>query len=591
MTESSNCYTIRNFAEIEWLAYVGGYRVIFQGMNNLMQSISRFLTNKEENAWVDLATILVFFSIFFMLFLGGLPFKEPDESRYAEIPREMLESGDFITPRLNYVKYFEKPPLHYWVNALSLSAFGNKEAAARFPSAAFGLCGVLLAYHIGRKLYGRRAGLYSALVLGSSVGFLFQSRMNIIDTTLTFCMAAALGFFLLASRRDEVKKGRYYYLFYLFCALSVLAKGLIGIVLPGGVIFFYLLITKRWSLLREMRIFSGTCLFLLVCAPWFILVSLKNPEFFQFFFIHEHVERFLTKVHGRYEPPWYFIPVLLGGMLPWSFFLPGAVTSAWAKRDSAGLFLSLWFGVIFVFFSLSSSKLIPYILPVFPAVAILIGTAISDALDEDSPLLRLQTIVAGLFFLVAGSGTILYSKLAVHSKLDVEGAFLLGGIFVVGSVLSLLAMRRKSRVFAIGFLCLTASLAAMCAPSVIFSRSIVKRSTRELARIARDQYPAIPLVSYGFYRQGLPFYAERRVVLAGPSGELEFGRQQESQEGWFQEKSTFLEMWDSPRPYLAVISRSDLESFSSSVKTPVKEVAAWGGSVLVSNNIMLKTVK
>jgi len=548
-----------------------------------MYSISRFLTKNEEKAWVDFAAILVVFSIFFILFLGELPFKEPDESRYAAIPREMLESGDFITPRLNYVKYFEKPPLHYWVNALSLSAFGNKEAAARFPSALFGLCGVLLVYHLGRKLYGRRAGLYSALVLGSSVGFLFQSRMNIIDTTLTICMAAALGFFLLASRREETDKGRYYYLFYLFCALSVLAKGLIGIVLPGGVIFFYLLLTKRWNLLREMRLFSGTVLFLAVCAPWFVLVSLKNPEFFQFFFIHEHFERFLTKVHGRYEPPWYFIPVLLGGMMPWSFFLPGAAKFAWEKRDSHILFLSLWFGVIFVFFSLSSSKLIPYILPVFPAVALLIGSAISTALDETGPLLKIQAAAAGVFLLIAGSGAILYSQLAAASKLDPSGAILLGGIFVVGSILSLLSLGRKNRVFAIALLCLTASLGAMCAPSVIFSRSIEKRSTRELARIARDQYPAVPLVSFGFYRQGLPFYAEKRVILAGPSGELEFGRQYDDQEGWFVEQDAFYGMWDSPSAYLAVISRSEVDSFGTKVKTPVRVVAVWGGSALVSN--------
>ena len=548
-----------------------------------MNSISRFLTKKEEKAWVDFAAILIIFSFFYILFLGALPFKEPDESRYAEIPREMLESGDFITPRLNYVKYFEKPPLHYWVNAISLSAFGNKEAAARFPSALFGLCGVLLVYHIGRTLFGRRAGLYSALVLGSSVGFLFQSRMNIIDTTLTICLAAALGFFLLASRREETNKGRYYYLFYLFCALSVLAKGLIGIVLPGGVIFFYLLFAKRWNLLREMRLFSGIALFLAVCAPWFVLVSLRNPEFFQFFFIHEHFERFLTKVHGRYEPPWYFIPVLLGGMMPWSFFLPGAVKSGWEKRDCHRLFLSLWFGVIFVFFSLSSSKLIPYILPVFPAVALLIGSAISAALDEDGPLLKIQTAAAGVFLLIAGSGAILYSQLEATSKLDPGGAFLLGGIFVAGSVLSLLALSRKNKVFAIALLCLTASLGAMCAPPVIFSRSIEKRSTRELARIARAQYPAVPLVSYGFYRQGLPFYAERRVILAGPSGELEFGRQHDNQEGWFVEQDTFHKMWDSPRAYLAVISRNEVDSFGTKVKAPVRVIAVWGGSALVSN--------
>jgi 4-amino-4-deoxy-L-arabinose transferase-like glycosyltransferase len=548
-----------------------------------MVSISDFLTRKRGNAWIDITVILVVFGFFFLLFLGTLPFKEPDESRYAEIPREMLERGDFITPHLNYVKYFEKPPLHYWVNAFSLSVFGRNEAAARFPSAVFGLCGVLLVYHLGRKLFGRREGLYSAIVLGSSVGYLFQSRMNIIDNTLTVCMTATLGFFLLASQREESRKGLYYHLFYLFAALTVLAKGLIGIVLPGGILFLYLLLTRRWGLLREMRLFTGICLFLAVCAPWFVLVSLQNPEFPRFFFIHEHFDRFLTKVHGRYEPPWFFIPVLLGGMVPWTFFLPATVREAWQKRDSRRLFLVLWAGVIFTFFSLSSSKLIPYILPVFPAVALLIGAAISEALAADRRSLGVQAVSAGLFLFVAGTGTILYAHLAARPKIGADDAFLLGGIFVAGSLLSLCALRWKGRALAVVLLCLTAGLGAMCAPSAIFARSIEKRSTRELAQIVRERYPDTTLVSYGIYRQGLPFYAGRRVVLAGPVGELEFGSLREKQQGWFIDQRTFRGWWDSSKAYVALISRDELPGFSSLVKTPVRTVAAKGGMVLISN--------
>jgi 4-amino-4-deoxy-L-arabinose transferase-like glycosyltransferase len=548
-----------------------------------MHTISQFLTRKQGNAWVDISALLLVFAFFFLLFLGTLPFKEPDESRYAEIPREMLESGDFITPRLNYVKYFEKPPLHYWVNALSLSVLGRNEAAARLPSAIFGLCGVLLVYHLGRRLFGRREGLYSAMVLASSAGYLFQSRMNIIDNTLAFCMTATLGCFLLASQREESRKGLYYHLFYLFAALTVLAKGLIGIVLPGGILFLYLLLTRRWRLLREMRLATGICLFLAVCAPWFVLVSLRNPEFPQFFFIHEHFDRFLTKVHGRYEPPWFFIPVLLGGMVPWTFFLPATVSDAWKKRDSKRLFLLLWAGVIFAFFSLSSSKLIPYILPVFPAMALLVGTAVSEALDNGGRLFGAQALSAVLFLFVAGSGTILYTHLAAHPKIGADDAFLLGGIFIVGSLLSGCALMRKSRVIALALLCLTASMGAMSAPSAVFARSIEKRSTRELARIVRERYPDTPLVSYGTYRQGLPFYAGRRVVLAGPVGELEFGSLREKQAGWFIDKKTFHGWWDSPTAYVALISRDDLPGFRSLVKTPVKTIAASGGMVLISN--------
>lgn len=548
-----------------------------------MHTVYEFLTRRQGRAWVDVSAILVVFGFFFLLFLGNLPFKEPDESRYAEIPREMVESGDFITPRLNYVKYFEKPPLHYWVNALSISMLGRNEIAARLPSAVFGLCCVLLVYHLGRKLFGRREGLYSAMVLGSSIGFLFQFRMNIIDTTLTLCMTATLGCFLLASQREETGKALYYHLFYLCAALTVLAKGLIGVVLPGGVIFLYLLCSKRWGVLREMRFATGICLFLAVCAPWFVLVSLRNPEFARFFFIHEHFDRFLTKAHGRYQPPWYFIPVLLGGMAPWSFFLPGTVRDIWKYRDSRRLFLLLWAGVIFAFFSLSSSKLIPYILPVFPAMALLIGTAISQTLDERGRFFDVQILSGSIFLFVAGSGLILYASLAPHPKIGMEGASLLGGVFIAGSLLCGCALIKKSRVFAVILLCLTASLGTISAPSVIFARSIEKRSTRELARIVREQYPDVPLVSYGTYRQGLPFYAGRRVILAGPAGELEFGRLQETQEGWFIDRKTFHEWWDSSTAYVALISRDDLPGFRSRVKTPVKTVASWGGSVLISN--------
>jgi len=548
-----------------------------------MHSISEFLTRKQGNAWVDISALLIVFGFFFLLFLGTLPFKEPDESRYAEIPREMVESGDFITPRLNYVKYFEKPPLHYWVNALSLSVLGRNETAARLPSALFGLCGVLLVYHLGRRLFGRREGLYSAMVLGSSVGFLFQSRMNIIDTTLTFCMTATLGFFLLASRREESRKGLYYHLFYLFAALTVLAKGLIGIVLPGAIVFLYLLCTKRWSLLREMRLPTGICLFLAACVPWFVLVSLRNPEFPRFFFIHEHFDRFLTKAHGRYQPPWFFIPVVLGGMIPWTFFLPATVRESWRNRDSRRLFLLLWFGVIFTFFSLSSSKLIPYILPVFPALALLIGTSISETLDAGGRLFGAQALCAGLFLLVAGSGLILYTHVAAHAKIGADGALLLGGIFTVGSLLSLFALKGKHRGVALFLLCLTAGLGAMNAPSAVFARSIEKRSTRELARIVRDRYPDTRLVSYGIYRQGLPFYAGRRVILAGHPGELEFGSLRETQPGWFIDRKTFHGWWDSRTAYVALVSRDDLAGFISQVKAPVKIIATWGGTVLISN--------
>jgi 4-amino-4-deoxy-L-arabinose transferase-like glycosyltransferase len=542
-----------------------------------------FFTRKEGSSVRDMVVLAAVFGLFFMIFLGRLPLLEPDEGRYAEIPREMLVRGDFISPHLNHVKYFEKPPLHYWLNAASLSAFGHNEFAARFPSALLGLGGVLLTYGVGRRVFCRRAGLYGALVLGSSLGYLVLGRMNSIDMTLTFFMAATMGFFLMASRDGERMKGLFYHLFYVFAALTVLAKGLIGIVLPGGIIFSYLLFTKSWRLLREMRIVSGGLLFLAVCAPWFVLVSLKNPEFPQFFFIHEHFQRFLTKVHKRYEPPWFFIPVILLGMIPWTFFLPEAVRNIWKTRDHRKLYLVLWAGVIFGFFSVSSSKLIPYMLPLFPALALLLGATISEAFDRDEGALRWSSLAAVTFICCAGLAIALYPQLVSTPKITTTGALMIGAVYLGGGLLSLVLFWKKRREAVLALLCLTVCINGVIAPPVIFARSVEKKSTRALARIVNEQYPDLPLISYGYYRQDLPFYTGKRVIIAGSSGELEFGRKQEKDPSWFIDPVTFFSLWDSPRQVVTVIGQNDLILFRPVVKTPVRTIAKWGQTLLITN--------
>ncbi len=548
-----------------------------------MNAVTNFLSHKEGSAFRDMVVLTFVFGFFFMIFLGRLPLLEPDEGRYAEIPREMLERGDFITPHLNHVKYFEKPPLHYWVNAASLSILGRNEFAARFPSALLGLGGVLLIYCFGRRVFGRREGLYGAIILGSSLGYLVLGRMNSIDMTLTFCMTATLGFFLMAARDGEQRKGLFYYLFYVFAALTVLAKGLIGIVLPGGIIFSYLLLTKRWRLLREMRLVTGSLLFLAVCSPWFVLVSLKNPEFPRFFFIHEHFERFLTKVHHRYEPPWYFIPIILLGMIPWTFFLPEALRNTWNTRDRRKIYLVLWAGVIFVFFSASSSKLIPYMLPVFPALALFLGVTISEAFDRDPSSLRRSFFAAAAVLCVMGLGFVLYPLLASKPKISVDGALVIGTVLLGGGLLSLVTLLKGRREALFGLLCLTACISGVIAPQVIFARSVEKKSTRELARIVREHYPDLPLVSYGHYRQDLPFYTGKRVIIAGSSGELEFGRLHDKESGWFLGPAAFFSLWDSPQQVMTLIDRKDLVLFRRVAKTPVRTVAEWGETLLVTN--------
>ncbi|GAM09763.1 undecaprenyl phosphate-alpha-4-amino-4-deoxy-L-arabinose arabinosyl transferase 1 [Geobacter sp. OR-1] len=552
-----------------------------------MQQIIQFLTERTGSARRDLTVIALIFGTAFFQFLGKFPLMEPDEGRYSEIPREMLERGDFVTPMLNYVKYFEKPPLHYWLNAISMRIFGENEFATRLPGALCGLLTVLFIYHLARKLFGRREGLMAALVLGSATGFLVQGRINLTDMTLTFCMTVTIGCFLLASHPAEARKGLYYHLFYLFSALAFLAKGLIGIVLPGGVIFLYLLFCKRWSLLREMRLFTGMILLLAVAAPWPLLASLRNPEFFNFFFIHEHFTRFLTKVHGRYQPFWFFVPILLLTMLPWSFFVPQALVRAWRERKSPGgdriLYLIIWAAFIFLFFSKSNSKLIPYILPVFPPLAVLVGLLFGKCFDGEA-LPKKTAITLAVVLCIAGCGAIAYPFVDKKPYASAAGGAALGIVFIAEGALAIVMARRgdAKRLFCV--LVAGGLLLSLVAPHAVFpAMSGKKASSRELCRMVRSVAgPDSAVVSVG-YEQGFPFYAGRRVIIAGGMGELEFGAKIGDQSAWFMERENLPSLWDSGRHVVALIKPNDLESLKANIKTPVRVLGQDSRKLLIAN--------
>jgi 4-amino-4-deoxy-L-arabinose transferase-like glycosyltransferase len=552
-----------------------------------MRIITQWLTGKEVPARRDISALFVIFGIAFFQTLGRVPLIEPDEGRYAEIPREMLERCDFITPLLDYVKYFEKPPLHYWLNAIFMSIFGRNEFAARFAGALMGLLAVILTYHVGRRLFGRREGLWAALILGTCTGFLAQARLNITDMTLTCTLSASLAFFIVAAREGERRKGRYYYASYACAALAVLAKGLIGIVFPGAIIFLYLLLSRRWRLLREMRLATGIALFLAVAAPWFVLVSLRNPEFARFFFIHEHFERYLTKVHGRYQPFWFFAPVLAGTMLPWSMFVPAALRGSWRERQGAEggsrLYLATWAVFIFLFFSKSDSKLVPYILPVFPPLALLMGDALARTIDGEFTPLRRQAWLAGGVLAVLGTGLILYPHLAPKPELSLAAATVMGLLFLGEGVAALYAARKGSTLALFASLCIFSYILGIVAPPFVLSGIAERKSSRELAlQVARSAGPDAVVASFG-YEQGLPFYAARRVVVVGDRNELDFGSRQGDQSAWFVDPAKFREIWDGEKPVFALLKEGELASFKGTVTAPIRVLGQNRRKVLITN--------
>ncbi|WP_136515895.1 glycosyltransferase family 39 protein [Geomonas edaphica] len=552
-----------------------------------MQIPLDFVTRPHASRRRDLLILTLLFGVLFLQLLGHFPLVDPDEARYAEIPREMLERGDLITPLLNYVKYFEKPVLLYWLNALSFSLFGINEFAARLACALSGLGTVLFSYHLGRELFGRRIGMLSALILGGCTGFLIQSRVNITDIPLTFTMTVALGSYILAARDADRPRPGYYYLFYLFAALAVLAKGLIGIVLPGAVIFWHIALTRRWRILKEMRLPTGILLFLAVAAPWFVMVCQRNPEFFHFFFIHEHFERFLTKVHHRYEPFWYFIPILFGFMIPWSFFIPSALRGFWRDRSLPGgesrLYLALWAIIIFVFFSKSNSKLPAYILPVYPALAILIAALFDKALSGEFRPLRRPALVFGWLLVLLGLGAMIYPLVAHRPLVAPVGGIVIGSILLLQGAFSVGAALRQDPRGLFSALLLGSILLFLTAPHFVYPLFVERKSYWEPGEIVkRVAGPDAVVVSQGL-RQGLSFYSARRVVIFGGPGEIEFGSKIGDQSAWFLDKPQFLALWSGTRPVYAMVLQQYIPELAQAGTPPPRILWQSSKHCLITN--------
>src|SRR5262245_4126461 len=233
-----------------------------------------------------------------LIWFGGLEYRglfRPDEGRYAEIPREMLASGDWITPRLNGLKYFEKPPLQYWATAGTYVLFGFDEWTTRFWPALAGFFGLSLIALAGARLSPPRSGLLPALMLAGTWGYFVAAQFVTLDMSVTFFLTGTLAGFILAQRPGLGSGAQRAWMLVAWAAmaLAVLSKGLIGIVLPVLALSLYVAVERDRSVLRRLHALPGLAVFLLIVLPWFVLVQEKNPEFWRFFFVREHFERYM----------------------------------------------------------------------------------------------------------------------------------------------------------------------------------------------------------------------------------------------------------------------------------------------------------
>jgi 4-amino-4-deoxy-L-arabinose transferase-like glycosyltransferase len=435
--------------------------------------------------------------------LGIRPLYKADESRYGEISREMVASGDWITPRLNGFKYFEKPPLQYWATAALFELLGEHDWVARLWTALIGFAGIAMVLVAAKRLFGAPFGLYAAALLAGSPLYVLLGQVNTLDMSVTFFLAAAMFAFALG----------HMFLFWAACALAVLSKGLIGVVLPGAALFLYMLAKRDWSLIRRIRPIAGGALFLAITAPWFIAVSAANAEFAHFFFVQEHFQRFTTQMHQRVHPGWYFMPVLIAGMAPWLVPLGHAAVRALRARTDAELLLWIWALVVFAFFSASGSKLPPYILPIFPALAVLVAPSLTRR------VLIAQSVVTIPVALGAG--------LAVH-RLAADGPYagyalwLLVATLILSAAASaalLLAWRARvtAAVLALAFGALVAMQVGIAGHRTLSERFSVAAT---VAALPEQPAPGVPVFAVDKYDHTLPWSLKRTVTMVGYRDEL-----------------------------------------------------------------------
>jgi 4-amino-4-deoxy-L-arabinose transferase-like glycosyltransferase len=559
----------------------------------------------QPSAWRDLLWLALAFGALNFFLLGRLPLANPDEPRYAQIPREMLAADDWVLGRLNGIPYLEKPPLVYWTVGLCHRVFGPGEWSMRLTPALFGLAGVLLAYATTRRLHGRRAGLAAAVVLGTTLMTMAHARLLLLDMALATLMSATLFCFILGVREPAGPRRRWLFLgLYASAALATLTKGLIGFLIPGAVMFLWLLIFNQWRRLLPMHLVGGGALFLAIAAPWHVLAAQRFPGWVEFYFVNEHWRRFTEPGHGRTEPWFFFTAVLLAGLFPWVGFLGGAVREAiaggpfdglrasWARRkeNADAWFFVTWAAFIFLFFSKSQSKLIPYLLPMFPPLAVLIGAWLARRWEQREP----RRLRVGLGIFAFGCGLLAAALLVLALKPDAikdvaqaaalrPYALALAAVLLAGGVLAPWLARVRGVAAGLGAVAGTAAVFFLGA--VVAGPEFQRPDTKSLALLARERMqPQDRVYHFWAFFHDWVYYTGRPAGLVSYTDEMQVQFLDPAERAArFIDDAELRRQWAGPGRVWVVLRKRDLGHFRQHVTAAYQLIAEGRGHYLFSN--------
>jgi 4-amino-4-deoxy-L-arabinose transferase-like glycosyltransferase len=396
----------------------------------------------------------------------------------------------------------------------------------------------------------------------STLAVMVMSQQLTLDMSLTFFMTLTLSAFCVAqdARTSAPSRQRWMWLAWASAAAAFLTKGLVALLLPALTLGVYSVLYRRWQPWQRLSMASGLGLFAAIALPWCVLMQRAVPQFFDFFFIREHFQRFLTRIEDRYEPVWFFVPVLALGCLPWALPAGRALWNGWRVRQTARefdsrSFLWMWSAVVFVFFSMSDSKLIPYILPLFPTLALLMASADEDQLLRDLRRTSTGVVAAGVVLVVAAGllPRLLHDPMRAPYFIALRLPLLAMGLVALGG--GWIARRRTDPTFAVG------ATAYVCVFILLGSARLVAPLYSGAALAAQMNHaimPGTPIYSVRTYDQSLPFYLGRTMTLVDTRGELDFGLKLEPQKT-LDSLAAFATLWRGAPEALAVM---DTETYA-----------------------------
>jgi 4-amino-4-deoxy-L-arabinose transferase-like glycosyltransferase len=472
-------------------------------------------------------------SLFFRL--GSLPLSGADEPRYARIAEEMHEQGRWVTPLLEGKPWLEKPPLLYWITIPFYSMFDVSETTARLGPAFCALITALAIFWLGWSVWSKQAGFLAGTILLTSLGFIGFGRSDATDMPFTCCFTLALALLAHVGRLSRVARReapRWILLFaYIFLGLAVLAKGPVALILAVGIMLIVWLIDERPEPFRRWQVIPGAIIAAAVAFPWFWLVYEQNGiAFIATFLINHNLARYITEIHHHSQPFIFYLPALLALLFPWSGWLPLLISKSplqalrrWREWDSSMVFLCSWFLFPILFFSLSDSKLVGYILPSLPPLALILGVYVSRSVDRS----RLKA--------AAVMDLVISTAMAIAAPIIFQKEY--GGTWKVGLLISAAVL--IPAIFSIAFKFRGKSLHAFCATMAqglllvlaitqfAFPVLGVYHSTRDIAHRALElRQSGEPIITYRFFHHTLNYYTNYQVEgkLDDPHSLVQFVR-------------------------------------------------------------------